>query len=341
MKRRIVAFFLVIIFISIQSSLVYAKRSSGGRSFGGYSGSSSSRNSSSFSSYSKNSTNNWSSSSSSKSKSFGGWSGSSSSSSKSSTKQASTPSSPKSSASTQRNTLNSYSAGNTTTYKGSGTKTDTLKSSYMQNYYNKETSKNNYNTYKQSLNTEQQRVYDTTMKNNYNVGNKMNFEDAVNSKSQRISTYNSVPPRVHVNSNYFGGPLSYGSAFVGIWDLWFLLRASDLFWYHHWNDIYPYRNYFDPTSFAAKEAAVKQMESQGIAKDASYLDANVSPDLQFSNDYVKSHLNSIYHTNKYARPNGHPILTFFIIIIIIAVLVFIIRRMLKKKPVESYNSSIY
>lgn len=187
------------------------------------------------------------------------------------------------------------------------------------------------------MNAEQQKVYDSSMNRNYNVGSRLNYNDALNTRTQRISYFDSTPVRIHVNNYYFGGPLSYGSAFVGIWDLWFLMRASDLFWYNHWNDIYPYRSYFDTNDFAARQAAVMAMQNQGIAKNPSYLDPNVDPDLQFSKVYVDNHMNNIYNVN---RHSANPILTLLVILVFVGMLIFIIKHLLKK-PVKPRYSSIY
>lgn len=311
------AFLIIIALVFSQAGLAYARGfSGGGRSFGG---SSFSRSSGSFSSY-RSSSSGWSGSSSS-SKSYGSWGGSSSGSSSS------------------RNVPGSYSTSGTSSFNSYGSKTGTAKNSYMQNTYNNQASASNFKTYKQNLNAEQQKVYDSSMNRNYNVGSRLNYNDALNTRNQRISNYDTNPVRVHVNNYYFGGPLSYGSAFVGIWDMWFLMRASNLFWYHHWNDINPYSSYFNTTDFAARQAAVNAMQAQGIAKNTSYLDPNVNPDLQFSKSYVDSHANNIYNTS-YRRPSSHPFLTLIFILVFAAILIWFIKKLLKK-PVKTRYSSIY
>ena len=224
-------------------------------------------------------------------------------------------------------------------FNSSSNKSDTQKKSSIQNTYNKQDSTNSFNAYKQNLNAEQQKAYNYSMNRNYNTGSKLSYNEALNTRTQRISNYDANPVRAHVNNYYFGGPISYGSAFVGIWDLWFLMRASDMFWYQHWNDINPYRSYFNVNDFAAREAAVKATQAQGIAKNSAYLDPNVDPDLQFSKGYVDKHMNSIYNTG-YRKSSSHPFLILLFILIFAGILIFIIRRLLKK-PVKPRNSSIY
>jgi hypothetical protein len=123
--------------------------------------------------------------------------------------------------------------------------------------------------------------------------------------------------------------------------LWFLLRASELFWYHHWLDIYAYRNYFEASQFANMEARVRALEAQNVVRDANYLEPGVDPDLQFSSDYQQKHTNSIYYTNKYPSRAGNVIVTILVMLIIIAVLVIIIRKVSRPKRSYGSNSSIY
>jgi hypothetical protein len=211
----------------------------------------------------------------------------------------------------------------------------------MQEQYKKEISRSSYKAYQQKLNDEQKKVYDSAMNTNYRVNNRMNFEDAMNTRAQRISAFDARPVRTNYNTFYFGGPITYGSAFVGPWDLWFLLRASDLFWYHHWLDIYPYRDYFAPADFAARENAVRAMEAQNIARDESYLDPDTDPDLQFSNDYQQSHLDNIYYTDRHPATNGSPVTTIIVIVIIASGVVLVIKGLSKPRPRRPSSSNIY
>lgn len=328
MRRKIFAVILIVVFVLSQVSIVDAKgssrRSGGGRSFssksfggssksfGGYSGSSKSSKGL-FSSGSKSS-----SSQSSSSKSSGGYSGSSSS----------------------RSVPNSYSSSGST--KSTASASNSKKSSYMQDAYKKQTSSSNYSAYKQKLNTEQQKVYDSSMKSDFKVNNRMNFEDAMNSRPQRITYINSRPVYIGVRPGLFSGPMTWGMGYVGMWDLWFLMHASDLFWYHHWNEIVPYRDYFEEQKFNEMEARIKQLEQQNNnVRDPNYLDPNVDSDLQFSNDYQQQHLDKVYYTNKYSQPASNAAGVIIIIIIIGVVCILVISKAARQKPKKTYNSRIY
>ncbi|MCX7709553.1 MAG: hypothetical protein N2484_06850 [Clostridia bacterium] len=330
MKQKIFALFLAVVFLFSQISIVDAKGRSGGgfssKSSSGYSGSS--RKSSAGSSFSGSK------SSSSTAKSSSGYSGSSSRSVPGSYSK----SSPSSSKSTAPNTGSTQPSG----AAPKSTKTNTMKNTYMADTYKKQASTRNYKTYQQKLNDEQKKAYDTSFNRGYRVNNRMNFEDAMRTRPQRISRFDQRPVRIYVNNNYFGGPLSYGSAFVGPWDLWFLMRASDLFWYHHWHDIYAHRDYFEAAKFAEMEARVRELERKhnGV-RDENYLDPDVDPDLQFSDEYTNKNLDNVYLTNKYARPSVNPFVVFIIILAIGIVMIVIIRKVSRPKPKAPFNSRIY
>jgi hypothetical protein len=214
----------------------------------------------------------------------------------------------------------------------------------MKDSYTKETSKRNYTKYKQDLNTDQKKAYDASTGKSYNYGNKMNFEDAMRTRTQRMSAFDTRSQRMRINNTYFGGPLSYGSAFVGPWDLWFLMRASDLFWFHHWNTISPHRDYFEQKEFAEMEARVKALEQQNTKRDENYLEPGVDPDLQFSEDYQQKHMGDIYNTNKNPVSAGGIIVTLIIISGVILVLVIVIGKSSRKRRLKSArksNGSIY
>lgn len=213
----------------------------------------------------------------------------------------------------------------------------------MQDQYKKEMSKSNYKTYQQKLNDEQKRVYDSSFSNSYRVNNRMNFDDAMRTRSQRISVFDSRPVRIHYNTYYFGGPIGWGSAFVGPWDLFFLLHASDMFWYHHWNDIYAYRDYFDAAEFAARERAIRDMEARNIARDASYMDPDVDYDLQLSNDYQQKNLDKLYYTNRHPSTGGGTVVTIIVLVLIGVGVVLVIRGVSRSRarPKKPHNSSIY
>lgn len=348
MRQKIFIFLLTAVFLISQINIVDAKGVSAGRS-GGFSShsSGSSRSIGGSSSYSKGySGSSKSSAGSSSSKSSSGSSSSKSPSSSSGSSSRSVPGSYSGSSSSSKN--QSSGSGSSASSKAgssssaSSSKVNTAKSSYMQDYYKKEVSTKNYSAYKQTLNSDQKKVYDESMNSTYKVNNRMNMEDALGSRPQRISYFESSRPvRIRINTFYFGGPLSYGSAYVGPWDLWFLMRASDLFWYHHWAQIYPYRDYFEAQQFADMQARISQLEQQNIARDPSYMDPGVDPDLQFSNDYQQNHLDSIYYTNKYPNNAGNPLVTLIIIVVIVILLIIIIRKISRPRRIKPSDSRIY
>ena len=210
----------------------------------------------------------------------------------------------------------------------------------MSDAYKKQASSSNYSSYKQKLNDEQKKVYDSSMNTNYYNGNKMNFEDASRTRSTRMNDYNSRPIRISINTYNFGGPLSYGTAFAGPWDLWFLMRASDVFWYNHWNDIYPYRDNFEAAQFAEMEGRIKALEAQNVARDPNYMEPGVDPDLMFSSDYQEKNVDKLYYTDKYNKPVQNPA-KFFIPILLISIgLILVIYTLSRRKPQKpSRNSS--
>jgi hypothetical protein len=319
-KRKIFALILTFVFVISQVGIVDAKGFS--RGFGG-----SKSFSKSFSSGSK---------------SFGGFSGSSKSSkglfskgSSSSTKKSSSGYS----SSSSRSVPGSYSSSSSA--KRSSTAASSKKSAYMQDAYKKQSSSTNYSNYKQKLNAEQQKVYDSSMNSNFKVNNRMNFEDAMRTRTQRISYINTRPIYVNVRPGLFGGPLTWGMGYVGMWDMFFLMHASNLFWYHHWNEIYPYRDQFDEAKFNEMEARVKQLEQENKGvRDANYLDPDVDPDLQFSSQYQEKNLDNIYYSNKYAEPTTNPGLSLIIIIIVVGVLFIFVSRVSRPRR-KTYNSRIY
>jgi len=329
MQKRIFAVLLIFIFLFAQFGDVYARSRSGGIK--------SSRSSSS------RSTKYFGSSSSKKSSTSKSYSGSSSKSgtSKSGSGSSKTGSSGSGSSSSGKSYSGSSKSASSNSDSVSNSSSSTSKNKYMEDAYKKQVSENNYNAYKAKLNSEQQKVYNSSMNRNYNVNNRMSFESAIRTKSQRINAYAKRPIYVNVNTGYFSSPFSYGYASVGPWDLWFLLRASELFWYHHWNDIYAYRNYFDASQFANMEARVKALEAQNIVRDANYLEPGADLDLQFSSDYQQKHTGSIYYTNKHPSRAGNVNVTLVILLIIVVILVSIIKKVSRPKRSYGSNSSIY
>ena len=137
----------------------------------------------------------------------------------------------------------------------------------------------------------------------------------------------------------FGSPFSYGYAYVGPWDLWFLTRASEMFWYHHWLEIMPYRSYFNEQEFNKLEARVNELEKQGVVRDANYMDPDVDPDLQLSEQYQQENIDKVYYTDK---ESGAGVGTVVVITIIVGVgAVVAIRKLSKPKKKKSHYSSIY
>ncbi|MDF2522629.1 MAG: hypothetical protein K0R31_270 [Clostridiales bacterium] len=213
----------------------------------------------------------------------------------------------------------------------------------MQDQYKKQASKSNYSQYKQKMNDEQKKAYDSSFNRNYTVNNRMNFEDAINSRPQRINVFGSRPIFVNISPSLFGGgPFSYGYGFAGPWDLWFLMRASDLFWYHHWNDITPYRNNFQQAEFNAMEQRVQNLEKQmnGV-RDPNYLEPGVDPDIQFSDEYTEKNPDKIYYTEKYNAPVASPVKTIVVITLIIIVLIFMLRKAAGPRRKQRYDSRTY
>lgn len=281
---------------------------------------------------------------SSKSSSSKSWWGGSSSSKSSSSKSSvgsfwggSSKSSASSGASTKsssRGIFGSFSSGK------SSTSTSSLKSKYLSDSYKKQASTNNYNKYKQKLDANQQKTYSSGLNSKYSGTSRMNYDDAIRTRTSRINSFNSRPVFMNVNRSIFGGPLSYGYGSVGIWDLWFLMRASELFWFHHWAQISPYRNYFDAKQYTDMEARVKTLEAQNTKRDPNYLDPNVSPDLQYSPDYQKKHLNDMYYTNKYPDNAGNPIVAIVILGAGAVILIIVLKKFMRPRK-KSFRSSIY
>jgi hypothetical protein len=332
-KQKIFIFLLTAIFLFSQVTVVDAKGFGGGRSFssgrsfkssGGYSGST-------------------------KSKSSGGlFSGSSSSSSKSSNGYfGSSKKSSSSSSNSSRSLPGSYSTSSTAKSKSSffsssKSTANSKKSSYMQDTYKKQASGSSFKSYKQNLNSQQKSTYDKTMNTNYKVNNRLNFEDAMRTRTQRINGFNKRPIFINVNRGYFGGPFGYGSAFIGPWDMFFLMTASNLFWYHHWNDISPYRDHFNQAEFSRLESRVKELEKENKGvRDPNYLDPGVDPDLQFSNDYQQKHLDNIYYSDKYSRTGTNPFAVIIIIIVVVIILIMILKRVSRPKPKKTFHSRLY
>lgn len=326
MKKRILAILLIFAFISTSLIGVDAK---GLRSF-----SRSSRSlSKSYSSSSKSNSKSFSLFGSSKSKNSSSKSSSSKSSSSKSSSSRSIPGSKSYTGSSSKKTNTS----------GFTAKAASKKKSYMQDTYKSQVSSKNYKTYKQKLNTQQQKVYNDSMKRSYGTSSRrMNFEEAMRTRTSRINIFNNRPVIINVNRSMFGSPFSYGYAYVGPWDLWFLMRASDLFWYHHWNEITPYRDYFDQQQYQKLEQRVDQLEQQGIQRDPNYIEEDVDPDLQLSQQYQEQNPDNVYYTDKYPTNSSSNTGGVIVIIIITSVaLIIVIRKLSKPKPQKPRYSRIY
>jgi len=215
-------------------------------------------------------------------------------------------------------------------------KTDSAEILYMTEYFNTYLLDTSYYRYKQNLDDEQKSILESSLRKSYNIGKKMNLEDALETRPKRIQEYNKKAVKINVNTYHFKSTLSYGAASVGPWDLWFLTRASDMFWYHHWDEIYAYRSYFNAHEFAEMESKIKNIEAQGIARDPKYTEPSVDCDLQLSDDYIKLNINEVYYTNKFKKPlqNFFAAISFMICITVFLALVlkFILQSKVKKFP---------
>ncbi len=320
MKKRVLSIILILIFVFTSTVGIYAKARSfgGGRSFSkSYSRSFSSSKSSGFFGSSKSKT------SSSKSSSF-----------KSSGIGSSTRSIP--------GTSKSYTGSSGSKAKSFSAKTASKKYSYMQDSYKKQVSGKNFNTYKQKLNTEQQKVYNDSMKRDYGTSSRrMSFEDAIRTRTSRINSFGNRPVNINVNTGMFGSPFSYGYAYVGPWDLWFLMRASDMFWYHHWLEISPYKSYFNQQEYEKLEKRVDELEKQGVKRDQNYIDPDTDPDLQFSQQYQEQNIDKVYYTDKYSTNTGSSGAVVVMIFITAVGLIIVIRKLSKPKKKRSHYSRIY
>ena len=97
--------------------------------------------------------------------------------------------------------------------------------------------------------------------------------------------------RVHFAPRYFSTPGYYAPS-VGVWDLYFLSRASDLFWYHHWNDRAIRRALYQDKllqdgELRRLEERVRTLESQQVARNPDYLPPDVEPEELYSEDHLE------------------------------------------------------
>ena len=163
----------------------------------------------------------------------------------------------------------------------------------------------------------------------------------MNTRSSRISAFTTKRPIfININTGMFASPFSYGYAYVGPWDLWFLTRASELFWFHHWNEISPYRDYFNQQEFNNLERRVQQLEQQGVNRDPSYMETDVDPDLQLSQQYQEQNVDKVYYTEKYPT-DSNAAGAVIVIIVTAVVLIVVIRKVSKPKKNKSNYSRIY
>ncbi|MBF0474223.1 MAG: hypothetical protein HQK59_00110 [Deltaproteobacteria bacterium] len=118
----------------------------------------------------------------------------------------------------------------------------------------------------------------------------------VNSYYGPNTTYQRRLAPTYYQANYWGGygyPI-WGFHSVGIWDMAFLMMASDLFWYHHWNTLSQQRNMFDQQQMADMERRVKALEAKGVPRDPNYIDPKVDPDIQYSKEYVEQNPDKVF-----------------------------------------------
>lgn len=111
-------------------------------------------------------------------------------------------------------------------------------------------------------------------------------------RSSRKSRWRSSPTyRYRFRSRYYDTYTPYSS--VGIWDVYFLSQASDLFWYHHWNDASIQRALYQDrvlqdAELARLEAKIRSLETQNIVRDMSYIPEGIEPQDMYSEAYIQS-----------------------------------------------------
>ncbi|MDD5603137.1 MAG: hypothetical protein PHG48_03500 [Eubacteriales bacterium] len=206
-------------------------------------------------------------------------------------------------------------------------KTDLQKSLYMLDHYTSLSLNSEYHIYPQELTPLQAESLSNGLVTLYKMPDKTAFESSLADKPSRIAAYDKLPLRIRPDYSVFSGPFSYGSVYIGPWDMWFLLRASDEFWFNHWDEIAPYKEYFNQADFEARDSAVKSMMQSGSTPDALMLEQVFSADLQFSEQYIARHLDRIYFTSKYMSQSGNSFTMLFTIALIIAALILLIRHM--------------
>ncbi len=216
-----------------------------------------------------------------------------------------------------------------------------LKNTYMQEAFREATSQTSRETYNQKFSEQQQKVNDLMRSGRYFVNERMNFEEAVKTRNDRIASFETRPVTIGANVKLYGDALSYGSARIGPWDFWFLLRAPDLFWYHHWNELSQFREHFDEVGYEKLESRIRALEQKGIPRDPTYVDPDVDPDLQFAEDYLLDNINMVYYTTKHPGSVRHFGLTVAALVIISAVLLVMLKMFSAPVPKEPYRSRIY
>lgn len=120
-------------------------------------------------------------------------------------------------------------------------------------------------------------------------GSGMTQRERVNSYEKRFSQ-----PTTVINHRYTQRPWGswgWGYGSVGIWDLFFLSTANHMFWYHHWNDqhlrqaLYE-KKLLDNQELANLESRIKELEAQGVPRDANYLPDDVTSDVAYSKEFI-------------------------------------------------------
>ena len=79
---------------------------------------------------------------------------------------------------------------------------------------------------------------------------------------------------------------------MGVWDIYFLSHATDLFWYHHWREPAIQRALYQDhvlqdAELTRLEQKVNALEAQQLTRDPDYLPEGVSPQDAYSDEYIR------------------------------------------------------
>jgi len=114
-----------------------------------------------------------------------------------------------------------------------------------------------------------------------------------------------------------------------------------MFWYHHWLEILPYKNYFNQEEFEEMEKRIEELEKQRILRDPKYVEPDTDLDLQFSQEYQEENIDKIYYTDKYSTNSISSDDVVNLIMISGVILAIVIRVLSKPKQKKSHYSKIY